>query len=302
LLAYQTASPADPAIGDIGDIPVRLMRTLTLSRKGRDHWMSTQENLFAMKALHDYARAYETVEPSMNVRVWLDEQSLGEARFTLFRDRPVEMARPVQEGDVGRKAAVRLQRTGEGHLYYDVRLSYSPAELKTDSINSGIEIHREYSTETDGRWVLAESPLDIKTGDLVRVDLYVSVPAERYFVVVEDPVPGGLEPVSRDLATASEVDSAKADVRYPEGAFHHRFNDWLDYGYSRWSFYHKELRHAAAMFYSEILPAGRYHLSYIAQAIAPGEFTALPARAEEMYNPEVFGKGTPSVFRIKATQ
>ena len=141
--------------------------------------------------------------------------------------------------------------------------------------------------------------MDIKTGDLVRVDLYVSVPAERYFVVVEDPAPGGLEPVNRDLATASRVDSAKGENRYPEGSFRNNFNDWLDYGYSRWSFYHKELRHAAAIFYSETLPAGRYHLSYVAQAIAPGEFTALPVHAEEMYNPEVFGQGTPATVRIK---
>jgi hypothetical protein len=302
LLAYQAASPGDASLADIGDIPVRLMRTITLSRKGRDHWASTQENLFAMKALHDYGRAYEKAEPDMSVQVRLDETSLGEARFTKFTDPPVEMARPVGPGDVGRKASVKLRKTGEGRLYYDVKLSYSPAEMKADPVNAGIEIHREYSTERDGAWVLLDSPMDLKTGDLVRVDLYVSVPAERYFVVVEDPVPGALEPVNRDLATASQVDSAKGELRYPDGSFRHRFNDWLDYGYSRWSFYHKELRHSAAIFYSELLPAGRYLLSYVAQAIAPGEFVALATKAEEMYNPEVFGKGAPATLRVEATE
>ena len=39
----------------------------------------------------------------------------------------------------------------------------------------------------------------IKRGELVRVDLFVSLPTPRHFVVVDDPVPGGLEPVNRDF-------------------------------------------------------------------------------------------------------
>jgi uncharacterized protein YfaS (alpha-2-macroglobulin family) len=65
--------------------------------------------------------------------------------------------------------------------------------------------------------------------------------------------------------------------------------EWVDFGATFWSFYHKELRHNSARFYSEYLPAGNYHLSYVAQAIGSGEFVIPPARAEEMYDPDVFG-------------
>jgi uncharacterized protein YfaS (alpha-2-macroglobulin family) len=58
------------------------------------------------------------------------------------------------------------------------------------------------------------------------------------------------------------------------------------------------LRHHAVRFYSEYLPAGRYHLSYVAQAIAPGEFAVLPLRAEEMYNPETDGQSAPATLRV----
>jgi uncharacterized protein YfaS (alpha-2-macroglobulin family) len=51
-----------------------------------------------------------------------------------------------------------------------------------------------------------------------------------------------------------------------------------------------------------MLPAGRYHLTYVAQAIAPGTFTALPTRAEEMYNPEVFGKGLATFLIVGPVQ
>ena len=161
---------------------------------------------------------------------------------------------------------------------------------------------REYSVERSGEWVLLQYPVRIRTGELVRVDLYVSLPAPRNFVVLDDPVPGGLEPVNRDLATASEVDAEKGEFKRSASSYWFTFNDWKEYSYSRWSFYHQELRHHAARFYSEYLPAGNYHLSYVAQAIAPGEFQIGPVHAEEMYDPDVFGQGVPAMLIVESEQ
>jgi uncharacterized protein YfaS (alpha-2-macroglobulin family) len=36
----------------------------------------------------------------------------------------------------------------------------------------------------------------------------------------------------------------------------------------------------------------------VAQAIAPGAFTVLPLRAEEMYNPETYGQSAPATLRV----
>ena len=171
--------------------------------------------------------------------------------------------------------------------------------LVAEPVNAGIEIHREYSVERNGRWQLLGSPLKVDRGELVRIDLFVSLPAARNFVVVADSVPGGFEPVSRDLATASRVDAAKAEYQTTDSSFRNRFSDWRTFGISRWSFYHRELRHDSARFYSEYLPAGNYHLSYTVQAIAPGEFTILPVHTEEMYDPDVFGKGAPAKLVVK---
>ena len=95
--------------------------------------------------------------------------------------------------------------------------------------NAGIEVHREYSVERKGKWVLLQSPMTLRAGELVRVDLYLSLPAARNFVVVDDPVPGGLEPVNRDLATASDVDADKGEFQAAGGSFWFRHDDWLDY-------------------------------------------------------------------------
>jgi uncharacterized protein YfaS (alpha-2-macroglobulin family) len=139
----------------------------------------------------------------------------------------------------------------------------------------------------------------MKRGEVVRVDLYVSAPAARNFVVVNDPLPGGLETVNRDLATASGVDADKGAFQAAGGSWFFKFSDWKGYNVSRWSFYHQEMRHDQVRFYADYLPPGNYHLSYTAQAIAEGQFTRMPVLVEEMYDPDVYGKGVMGELNVE---
>jgi len=286
----------------VGDIPAQLVRHITEARKQKGYWENTQENIFCVNALADYARTYESRAPDMTVQVTLDQESLGETRFSDARDAPVTLSRAFTADDPGREATLSLTRKGNGRLYYAATLSTSPVEVQKDPINAGLEIHREYSVERDEKWLLLKDPVEIRRGELVRVDLFVSLPAARNFVVVSDPVPGGLEPVNRDLATSSTVDADQGEFVPDGGSWWFRYGDWSSYGVSRWSFYHRELQNDSVRFYSEYLPAGNYHLSYTAQAIAPGNFTALPTHGEEMYTPDVFGKGAPGELSVSMEQ
>ena len=210
--------------------------------------------------------------------------------------------RAIDKGDAGRKAQVTITREGDGRLYYATQLSYAPSEGKDAVQNAGIDIRREYSVERNKAWGLLKDPSEIQRGELVKVDLYASLPTARNFVVISDPVPGGLEPVNRELATESKLDANKAEMTMAKGAYWFTFGEWFNFGESRWSFYHQEIRHDAVRFYSDYLPAGNYHLSYTAQAIAPGRFTILPAKAEEMYDPDVFGTSARGALAVGAKE
>ena len=295
LVAYDTTRHGDTAASEV---PSKLVRSIAQTRQNRTHWPNTQENIFCMNALIDFSHTYEREEPHLTLRASLNQDQIGEAQVQGYRAPAVDFQYPIQAEDVGQKATVTLTRQGQGQVYYAMRLFYAPTELQSQPLNAGIEVQREYSVERGRGWVLLESPLQLRLGELVRVDLYVALPAARNFVVVDDPVPGGLEPVNRDLATASQTDAEKATVPYAAGSWWFRYNDWRAFGSTRWSFYHRELRHQAVRFYSEYLPAGRYHLAYVAQAIAPGEFAVLPLRAEEMYNPETYGQSAPATLRV----
>ena len=302
LSALVTQQGRAPSGSGVGDIPFKLTRSITQERQRRDRWENTQENMFCMNALIDFSKFYESEAPAMTVRAWLGDEPLGKARFDDVRNPPAELERPIAEGDPGREETITIRRKGRGRLYYAARLFYSPSVLKTEPIHSGMVVKREYSVERDGRFVLLSDPMRLERGELVRIDLYVQLPAARNFVVVDDPVPGGLEPVNRDLATASTVDAEKGEFLRSDASYWFTCNDWRGFGSSYWSFYHRELRHHAARFFADYLPAGNYHLSYVAQAIAPGEFQVLPTHAEEMYDPDIFGQGVPARLVVEEAE
>ena len=171
----------------VGDIPFKLVRSITQSRKSGDHWENTQENMFCMNALIDYSRLYEKDKPNMKVTASLNQKSFGTTEFKDFKDPLTVFDRPIEPGDVGHQAKMELTREGVGRVYYATRLSFAPRQSSDGDTNAGIEIHREYSMQHDGKWELLAKPFSIRQGDLVRVDLYLSLPSARNFVVVDDP-------------------------------------------------------------------------------------------------------------------
>jgi alpha-2-macroglobulin len=295
LTAFAAAGSDASSIG-LDPLATALARSVVRSRGGRDHWRNAQENVFCTRALADYARRYETEAPNVAVDVAIDGEPLGRAAFSAVTDPAATVARPVRADDAGAERVLLLARQGSGLVYYTVRVDYAPAEPVVRAVDAGVELRKEIRVERGGEWELLNDEAHVARGELVRVDLIVSLPAARNFLVVEDPLPGGLEPVSRDLATASLVDADAA----PVGSGARDPADFTPYNASRWSFHHEELRHDVARFYSDHLPAGRYRLSYAAQAIAEGRFDALPPRAFEMYDPDVYGSDRGRTLIVEA--
>jgi hypothetical protein len=114
----------------VGDIPFKLVRYITQSRKNRDHWENTQENMFCLNALIDYSRTYENEAPHMALRARFDAKVMGRAEFKNLRDDPVTFQRAIEADDPGRAATITLERQGQGRLYYRARLSYAPQTVQ----------------------------------------------------------------------------------------------------------------------------------------------------------------------------
>ena len=288
---------------EIKGLPLKLVRTIIQTRQNSGTWYNTQDNIFCTNGLIDYARAFENQTPDMEILAHMDETLMGKTYFKDINAPAVTLETAMTEKNSGQRTDLVIRKNGPGTLYYTAAVNYIPREKSPRAINAGMEIHKEISVEREGKWVLLTDPLTIAQGELVRVDLFISLPAAGNFVVVDDPLPGGLEAVNRDLATASMVDVDKTGIIPPndtdtpvDNAWPPKNSRWNDeafrdrHGVSQWYFYHREMGHDGVRYYADRLPPGRYVLSYTAQAIARGNFAALPARILEMYDPDVFGK------------
>jgi uncharacterized protein YfaS (alpha-2-macroglobulin family) len=114
----------------------------------------------------------------------------------------------------------------------------------------------------------------VKAGARVRVVLSMYTPARRYHVALVDLLPAGLEALNPALAVTGDV---PADTAAQRG--------WW------WPWYeHQNLRDERAEAFSTLLWEGVYTYSYVTRATTPGQYVAPPAKAEEMYAPETFGR------------
>jgi uncharacterized protein YfaS (alpha-2-macroglobulin family) len=126
----------------------------------------------------------------------------------------------------------------------------------------------------------------------VRVALTMLAPARRYHVALVDPLPAGLEAVNPALAVAERVPDAGGSEVVPLGApglgGPAGLGSWW-----RWSgpwFEHQNLRDERVEAFSSLLWEGVHEYRYVARATTPGTFVVPPAKAEEMYAPETFGR------------
>jgi len=104
--------------------------------------------------------------------------------------------------------------------------------------------------------------------------------ARRYHVALVDPLAAGLEPIQTSL----KVNAQPPGDRSPTCPACDKF--WW------WSWYeHDNLRDERAEAFSALVQPGVYTYSYLARATTPGQFVVPPAKAEEMYMPETFGRG-----------
>ncbi len=299
ILSTMIAAQQDEALhSSIGDVASKMVRAISQARGTQGYWGNTQENIFCMNALSAYAKAYEQHSAEMNVTLMYDTTPLAQTAFYSKKDTPITITKELNQSDIGALHTLKITKEGAGRLYCTSRLSYTPKTRRKERINSGMEIVREYSIKRNGHYQLLKDPIQIKRGDIVRVDLFISVPTARYYVVVNDPIAGGLEAINSDLATTSIMDAQGDDFKAPKGSWYFKVPSWSSYGRYGWSFYHKELRDASARFYSDYLPAGAYHLHYTAQAIAEGEFSIMPSHIEEMYDPDIYGKSLPMTLKV----
>jgi uncharacterized protein YfaS (alpha-2-macroglobulin family) len=279
---------------NVSDAPFRqIVRWMMAARKdGR--WGNTQENALAMEALVAYYQRFESAPPDFRAVVALGGEDVARQEFkgrtTTSSVTQLPMSKVLAQGPGGSTRPLTFSREGTGTLFYTARLRYAMDQLFQDGLDNGIRIARSYAPYVENGSRPAGTTY--KAGDLVRVSLTFTLPKERRFVAVTDPLPAGFEPVESWFAT-----TAASLGRVQDGQ-----NDASDNWFSWWErggFDHVERYDDRVQLFATRLSEGQHEFTYIARATTAGTFRTAPARAEEMYAPEVFGRTATDVIEVK---
>ena len=278
----------------VAEAPIRqLVRGLMTAREG-GRWGNTQENAYAMEALVNYYRRYEPETPNFRAVAKLGQQELASGEF---RQRSTEATtKQIPLNQVPAKATAQapltFTREGTGTLFYTARLRYAIDQAFPQGMDSGFQVERTYRPYRESGPDLAAATT-YQAGDLVRITLTFRVSKERRFVAVTDPLPAGFEAVESWFNTTTDTLAAseQQEGRRSSGM---EWAWWMNGGFD-----HAERHDDRVQLFATRLSEGTHVYSYVARATTSGTFRTAPARAEEMYTPEIFGRTSSTVIEVK---
>ncbi len=310
-----------------------LLRWLLASRDAHGVWGSTQNTFVVVDAMAEYlaftheTEAQFTLEGALGGTTLFEHAWSGANIFeTLTHTTPIDS---FARNTLLPFTFTRTDSEGQKNtLYYDMSLKYFLPVESLPPRDEGITITRDIYTLTDTE---EKTPIEkAKIGDIVKGKITLTVPGAYTHVSVEDFIPAGFEIVNQNLDTEQGAVSAeKGDYGFAP-VTHEEERGYLARAFSRVGTYfgytsqtaqtysamdytysydveegtktlypsHIEAHDDRVFLYTEALNPGVYEYEYYLRALVPGTFTHLPARAEELYFPDIFGRTSGGRFTV----
>lgn len=268
LSAFSTIRPGHSLEPDI-------VRWLMAQRR-QQGWGTTNETSFAVVALSDHllATGFGETDATSDYTVRLNGEVVASGQ--LDRGEPASLQLDGALWAAGRNDLV-IEQSGNRPLYYVVsrRALLPQTEIEAAGV---VGVRRRYLDPATKRPLAQAAP-----GQLVLVELRVTLPDGGSYLIVEDHLPGGLEALNERLNTTSHRAQA-----YAEPA-----TSWQTLGYN-----HKEIFGDRVSFFITELGAGQHTFTYLARASHAGAFTAMPAEVYGMYNLALWGRSASDAFLV----
>ncbi len=297
LLAYD---PRHPLISP-------LARGLLAARTGPNaSFRTTQEAGWALVALNEYRKAREPSHEPFDARVFLGPALLAEARLSGNDLRASKFFIPTSKLGPSSGDVLAFEARGQGMLFYQARLTYSLPALPTEPRENGFIVHRTMrvtdresasgrDAATTALQQLRETPDAIPVGSLVAVGVTFGTILPRNQVVIDCPVPAGLEITDFEHATSASL-GPNAEAPHVvwlgnPGRNSQKDNNWIMPS-------HSEVRDDRMLFFFDHLDPGLYQAHFLTRATTLGTFIAPPAEVTEMYAPEISGLSRADRVRV----
>ncbi|NTU64228.1 MAG: hypothetical protein HGB05_12715 [Chloroflexi bacterium] len=275
-----TALALDAIVRIRPDDPIvtKIVRWL-MAHRAPDGWGTTQETAYAVVALTDYLRASGELNSGSTYRVYVNDQLVQQGALSGKQIQQTIRISAAQLRDGANR--IRLERDrSSGQLYYKITQRALIAG-STDRATGPIGVTRNYRDPKSNKLITSVQP-----GDVVKVEVRVTMPDDGWYVAIEDPLPGGLDGVNERLNTTSFT-ARQGYYEEPEEFF------YQDYGYNN-----KEIHDDRVVFFVTHLDKGSHTFMYLARATQTGLFNAMPAQVYLMYAPEQWGRSASGAIRV----
>lgn len=292
------------------------VRNLMIHKKGSG-WGNTRASGQAIQALACYLTAVPEQAEQAAVDIILDGSNIGTFKRSgakLLSGR----TRWDVKGGLTEDSELILTRSGKAAISGSVTIrAFMPVDDDFESANNGISVQRSYRcrtavfkkvevevqntrgnvvrrfTEQQIRYTYESISKDtvLKVGDIVSVQLYIVAPKGQRYMCIEDARPSCLEPIAnkwgqRDMKGRLEF----VDTWTVQKAGLQVGDTWVS---------KKEHDTVMNFFVEEFKGKSILTIEYDCVVVAGGKFTAMPARAFDMYDESRNGHTRADVFTVK---
>jgi len=250
-------------------------------------WYSTADTGWCLLALGKYFQAKKGEKPGPAV-----------VRMRYDGDKPVE----IQLSDASAAVEIdarKLVESGRITLETDSKslINYTLSVTYPDLVNDPARLSKGFTLRK--RIENLNGKDEIRVGDVLRVTLDVGLydpTTTKYYhegfqyLALEDPVPAGIVPINPALKTegvrrkkADTDEDSDDDSRASGNSFTPEYSEFRDDG---------------VRVFKDEAGSGRFQYSYLARAVAEGDFWMRGSRISLMYDPDVFGRTPGQTVKI----
>jgi alpha-2-macroglobulin len=280
LRALLAADPKHP-------LAPRIARSLLALRRDGG-WRNTQEDGWALLALGDYRKVREEPAGAIEVHTYLGGSEILKSSFARGGTNEDKIA-VASDLLMKRSPTLAFAVSGSGSAFFSAELKYATTTLPNTARDEGIFVQKYVRGMPAAAVARALSSIPARSaeavdaGDLVIVDLLFETAEPRDRVVVDDPLPAGLEALDYDIDTTNKA-SRDAEDKGDDPK-----TKWLGTTF-RTAPSRRVVKDDRVLTFFDHVEPGMYRVHYLARAASIGSFVVPPTRIEPMYVPEVYGR------------
>ncbi|MGL6193815.1 MAG: alpha-2-macroglobulin, partial [Thermoguttaceae bacterium] len=276
------------------EVAPQLVKYLLNNRKNATYWNSTRDTAICVEAFAEYLRISGETAPDMTLEIVYDGEVKRTVEITAKNMFTIDNTYLLEgEAVTTGEHKIEFRKKGTGPLYFNAYLQNFTLEDPITQAGLDVKVNRKFyqlkrnhdatqavaanrgqavqmKVEKYDRIPIADLS-QVKSGDLVEIELTVESKNDYECIMIEDMKAAGCEPV--ELQSGYNGNALGAYV---------------------------EFRDNRVTFFVYKLARGKHSVSYQLRAEQPGVFSALPAKIEAMYAPEL--KGNSNEFKLEITE